>query len=93
MITLIRNYWHEGLSDAEKKGMYPEIFIMISALQQFPVQGLILPKLFRYHYFFTFVNDKIDMKTIFIDKMGVDYERLEKFAFMVFMCFSKETQD
>lgn len=39
------------------------------------------------------MNDKIDMKTIFIDKMGVDYERLEKFAFMVFMCFSKETQD
>ncbi len=93
MITMIRNYWHEGLSNAESKGVYPETFIMISALQQFPVQGLILPKLFRYHYFFTFANDKIDMKAIFEKKIGVDYERLEKFAFIVFLCASKEIQD
>ncbi|MDO4302030.1 MAG: hypothetical protein Q4D26_11660 [Clostridia bacterium] len=93
MITLIRNYWHEGLSDAENNGVYHETFMMISALQQFPVQGLILPKLFRYHYFFTFENDKLDMKKVFADKMGVNYERLEKFAFIVFMCFSKEAQD
>lgn len=93
MITMIRNYWHEGLSNAESKGIYPETFMMISALQQFPVQGLILPKLFRYHYFFTFVNEKIDMKSAFVNKIGVDYERLEKFAFIVFLCFSKEAQD
>lgn len=53
MITLIRNYWHEGLRCAEKEGTYPETFFMISALQQFPVQGVFLEKLFRYHYFFT----------------------------------------
>ena len=93
MITLIRNYWHDALSDAENRGVYPETFMMISALQQFPVQGLILPKLFRYHYFFTFANDKIDMKAIFMDKIGVEYKQLEKFAFMVFLYFSKELQD
>lgn len=36
------------------------------------------------------MNDKIDMKTIFIDKMGVDYERLEKFAFMVLCVLAKK---
>lgn len=67
--------------------------MMISALQQFPVQGVFLQKLYRYHYFFTFQNDKLDMKKVFFDKMRADYERLEEFAFMVFLGFSKEAQD
>ena len=67
--------------------------MMISALQQFPVQGVFLQKLYRYHYFFTFQNDKLDMKKVFFDKMGADYERLEEFASMVFLGFSKEAQD
>ena len=41
-ITLIRNYWHSGLTAAEESGDYPEAFMMISALQQFPVQGVFL---------------------------------------------------
>lgn len=67
--------------------------MMISALQQFPVQGVFLQKLYRYHYFFTFQNDKLDMKKVFFDKMRADYERLEEFAFLVFIGFSKEAQD
>lgn len=92
-ITLIRNYWHSGLTAAEESGEYPEAFMMISALQQFPVQGVFLQKLFRYHYFFTFQNDKLDMRKVFFDKMGVNYEQLEEFAFLVFVVFSKEAQD
>lgn len=93
IITLIRNYWHSGLTKAEESGKYPEVFMMISALQQFPVQGVFLQKLFRYHYFFTFQNEKLDMRKVFFDKMGVDYERLEEFAFLVFVEFSKDAQD
>lgn len=87
-ITLIRNYWPNKLSEAEKDGVYPETFIMISALQQYPVQGVYLQKLFRSHYFFTFTNENLDMKKIFNQKMGVEYERLELFAFVLFfsMC-------
>lgn len=92
-ITLIRNYWHSGLTAAEESGEYPEVFMMISALQQFPVQGVFLQKLFRYHYFFTYQNDKLDMRKVFFDKMGVNYEQLEEFAFLVFVAFSKEAQD
>lgn len=92
-ITLIRNYWHSGLTAAEESGKYPELFMMISALQQFPVQGLFLQKLYRYHYFFTFQNDKLDMRKVFFGKMGVNYEQLEEFAFLVFLGFSKEAQD
>lgn len=92
-ITLIRNYWHDGLTSAEESGKYPEAFMMISALQQFPVQGVFLQKLYRYHYFFTFQNDKLDMRKVFFDKMGANYEQLEEFAFLVFLGFSKEVQD
>lgn len=92
-ITLIRNYWHDGLTSAEESGEYPEAFMMISALQQFPVQGVFLQKLYRYHYFFTLQNDKLDMRKVFFDKMGANYEQLEEFAFLVFLGFSKEAQD
>ncbi len=92
-ITLIRNYWHSGLTSAEESGEYPEVFMMISALQQFPAQGVFLQKLYRYHYFFTFQNDKLDMRKVFFDKMKVNYEQLEEFAFLIFLGFSKEAQD
>lgn len=92
-ITLIRNYWHNGLTEAENSGQYPEVFMMISALQQFPVQGVFLQKLYRYHYFFTFQNEKINMKKVFFDKIGVNYESLEVLAFLIFIGFSKEAHD
>lgn len=90
IITLIRNYWHEGLTKAEKEGEYPETYLMISALQQFPVQGVFLQKLFRYNFFFTFQNDYVDMKQIFLKKIGVPYERLEEFAYIFFVFSSKD---
>ena len=92
-ITLIRNYWHNGLTDAEEKEEYPEVFMMISILQQFPVQGVLLQKLYRYHYFFTFQGINLDMKKVFFDKMGISYEQLEELAFLVFLGFSKDAQD
>ena len=93
VITLIRNYWHDGLTVAEENGEYAEVFMMISALQQFPVQGVYLQKLFRYHYFFTFQNGNINMRKVFLDKIGVNYEQLEEFAFLLFLSYSKEVQD
>lgn len=92
-ITLIRNYWHNGLTEAENSGQYPEAFMMISALQQFPVQGVFLQKLYRYHYLFTFQNKNIDMRKVFLDKIGISYEKLEEFAFLIFVGFSKKVHD
>ena len=33
------------------------------------------------------------MRKIFFDKMGVNYEQLEDFAFLLFLASSKEVQD
>lgn len=79
-ITLIRNYYDNKLVEAKKSDEYSEKLMMISALQQFSVQGLFIQKLFRYHYFFRFQNKKIDMKKAFFDKMEINYEQLEEFA-------------
>ena len=70
-ITLIRNYWHSGLTAAGENGKYPEIFMMISALQQFPVQGVFLQKLFRYHYFFAFQIDKLGQHRIIAKSLKI----------------------
>ena len=90
-ISYIRNYWHEGLSEAELDGTYPERFIMISSLQQLPVQGVALQKLFRHHYFFNFSNSMIDMKAEFQNSFGLDYAPFEEFAYLITLCCSRES--
>lgn len=90
MITKIRNFWHPELIIAEKNGMYTEAYMMISMLHQFPIQGEILKKLFRYNYFFNFHNDKINMMPKFKDKFNINYEELELFGFIFFIVMSKD---
>lgn len=90
IITMIRNYWHPELMIAEANGIYADTFMMISALQQFPVQGVFLQKLFRYNYIFNFSNSNINMKEEFFNKFATSYIDFEIFAFIVFVCFSKD---
>lgn len=90
IITMIRNYWHPELTIAEAKGTYADAFMMISALQQFPVQGVFLQKLFRYNYIFNFSNSKINMKEEFFSKFSTPYINFEIFAFIVFVYCSKD---
>jgi hypothetical protein len=92
IITNIRNYWHPELTLAEKNGTYADTFMMISALQQFPVQGLFLQKLFRYNYFFNFISPQIDMSVEFNKKFGAPYCDFELFAFIVFLSCSIDGQ-
>jgi len=92
-ITLLRNYWHPELTMAEENGVYPDYFMMISILQQFPTQGVFLQKLFRYNYFFNFSNEKLDMKSIFVETFGNDYRKFELLAFIVFSHCSIDGQN
>ncbi len=91
IITKIRNYWHPELRIAEAAGTYPEVFMMVTLLQQAPTQGVFLQKLFRYNYFFTFVDNKIDMRKEFCDKFQVPYLEYMIFAFIVFIYCSHES--
>jgi len=90
IITKIRNYWHPELVLAESNGTFADTFMMISALQQFPIQGKFLQKLFRYNYIFNFSNSNINMKEEFFRKFNAPYIDFAVFAFIVFLCCSKE---
>jgi hypothetical protein len=90
IITMIRNYWHPELTIAEANGTYADTFMMISALQQFPVQGVYLQKLFRYNYIFNFSNSNINMKEEFCRKFLAPYIDFAVFAFIVFVYCSKD---
>lgn len=90
IITLIRNYWHPELTIAEVNGVYSDYYMMISTLQQFPVQGVFLQKLFRYDFNFSFSNEKLNMKQAVTDKFENDYRQFELFAFIMFVCTSLE---
>ena len=84
-ITVLRNYWHHQLTIAEQNGTYSEDFFMISAIQQFPVQGLILQKLFRYAYIFDFENERVSFKQVFRDTFSTEYKSFDKAAFAVYV--------
>lgn len=90
IITKIRNYWHPELIIAETNGTYADTFMMISALQQFPVQGAFLVKLFRYNYIFNFSNSNVNMKEEFHSKFLTQYIDFAVFAFIVFVYSSKD---
>lgn len=90
IITMIRNYWHPELTIAEANGTYADTFMMISALQQFPIQGVFLQKLFRYNYIFNFSNSNINMKKEFFGKFSTPYINFEIFAFIIFVYCSKD---
>lgn len=92
VITLLRNYWHPELTIAEENGVYADYFMMISTLQQFPIQGMFLQKLFRYSFFFNFKNEKLDMKDAFEESFKNEYRKFELFAFIIFVACSSEAQ-
>ena len=88
LITYIRNYWDKAWTELEASGDYPEAFMIRSAIQQFPVQGVYLQKLFRYSYFFNFQNANLDMKSKFFQKFNADYSEFDLSAFAIFLAFS-----
>ena len=88
LITYIRNYWDKAWTELEASGGYPEAFMIRSAIQQFPVQGVYLQKLFRYSYFFNFQNANLDMKSEFSQKFNAAYSEFELSAFAIFLAFS-----
>lgn len=92
VITNIRNYWHPELTIAERNGTYVDVFLMISAIQQFPTQGLITQKLFRYSYIFGFKNNKVDFNEKFRDLFGTDYTAFDEAAFLVFLSSCSGTE-
>lgn len=88
IITEIRNYWHPKLNQSITEDDYADNFMMICGLTQFAVQGNIVQRLYRYHYFFNFINENINMANIFEQKFGCKFDDFEIFVFTVYLILS-----
>lgn len=88
IINTIRNYQHSFLKK-QKNIDFANAFIMVTALQQFNAQRDIFYRLYRYNFFWSFVNKNIDMPLVFSDKFdGKCYDKFKEFAMLIFTCSS-----
>jgi hypothetical protein len=93
MIMSIRNYRHPHIDFDKYSHIALDQFLMVTGLQQFQLQEDIRFRLFRYNYLFNFSNDKIDMKRVFMSKIGVPYSEILKATFVIYFFFSiKDSQ-
>lgn len=84
IINQIRNYQHPYLKK-QKNMDFANAFIMVTALQQFKSQENILDRLYRYDYFWNFVNDKIDMKKEFSNFFdGLSYSEFRDLCTLIY---------
>lgn len=66
---------------------------MLMALQQFPSQDSFLIKLYRYHYIFSFENEKIDMNKLFVQRFECDFINYARFAYILSVFTGVEMQN
>lgn len=92
-ITGIRNYWSPKLDSYTSNETLAVDLFMLMALQQVSVQGSFLFKLFRYNYFFSYVNNKINMPHVFREKFMAEYKEYAVFAYILFAYTSLEFQN
>ncbi len=84
IINTIRNYEHPFLKE-RKDVDFVNAYIMATGLQQFRFQENILYRLYRYDYFWNFINENINMPNIFSQKFdGLCYSQFQELAALVF---------
>lgn len=93
IINTIRNYNHPFLKEVIQKGNPSTAFadnsiIALSAIQ-FDIQEFYQYKLYRYNYYFSFCNDKIDMPQLFQNKFGLTYSDFLVFGQFLWVLFSR----
>lgn len=72
IINCIRNEIPPLMEEADGEN-FLTWFLAVTASVQFEIQEHYPFKMFRFHYFFTFVNDKINMPKLFKDAFVCDY--------------------
>ncbi len=91
IINQLRNYQHPHLRKL-KNIDFADTLIMISLLQQHKPQENILDRLYRYNFFWNFVNDEIDMKKEFSDFFdGLSYSEFRDLCIFIYFYASLKT--
>ena len=92
IINTIRNYDHPLLKEMIQKGnsstTFADNLMMALSAIQFDSQEFYPYKLYRYNYYFSFRNDKIDMPQLFQKKFGCTYSDFLVFGQFLWILFS-----
>ncbi len=84
MVNKIRNYQPPYLKKQTNID-FVNAFVMVTGLQQFKVQENIFDRLYRYNYFWTFVNNTINMPEAFSSYFsGLKYTDFRNLALLIF---------
>ncbi len=82
IINTISNYIHPEFTKVNKEELLNNLF-MILPIQQFKYQNPDFFKIFRYNYFFSFINEHINMPEEFQNKFNASYNEFIDFGFFV----------
>lgn len=83
-------YKHQSLDKLHEGDDFICKLIIHSGLTQFDLQERQEYKYYRYHYFFGFSNNEIDMAHIFKQKFGLSYERVWQLGAVINVLFSTQ---
>ena len=84
MINTIRGYQPKHLKK-RKESNFVNALLMVTALQQFKDQENIYTRLYRYDFFWNFVNEKINMPKEFAKYFdGLSYAEFRDFGILVY---------
>lgn len=91
IITSIRNFLPPKLEEEMGTPKFANDFFMACGMVQFKPQKYALNRLYRYDYFWSFKNDKIDMPKIFSDNFnGLSYEHFIELAILTYFAASMD---
>lgn len=90
IINSIKNYVHPKLHLAEKQNTFADDFMIVTGLNQLPIQEYIYYKTYRYSYIFDFKNENVDMETEFFTKFGCTYKEFKDFGVIINFFFAND---
>ncbi|MEN6470138.1 MAG: hypothetical protein ABFC62_01590 [Clostridiaceae bacterium] len=89
IINCIDKYFHPVLERCKSTNMFADnLFLALSAVQ-FDIQEFYPYKQYRYNYYFTFCNEKINMPKLFKEKFGCSYNDFLVLAQFLWVLFAE----
>ena len=87
MINCIRNEAHPLMGQTDGESFLTWILALLASVQ-FEIQEHYPFKFFRFNYFFSFVNEKINMPQVFREKFGCDYYEYSLLGHILWLAFT-----
>lgn len=90
-INAIRNYTHPILEQVKGTLSFVDRLMIAFKAIQFDIQEYYPYKLYRYNYYFSFSNEKVDMPKLFQSKFHCEYNDFIVFSQFLWLIFSDHT--